>query len=41
MSLKIISPKDDVIIFLKELKEVLTDPNFNVSEDLDILLKKK
>lgn len=41
MSLKIISPENDVIIFLKELKEVLADPNFDVSKDLDILLKKK
>lgn len=41
MSLKIISPENDVIAFLKELKEVLTDPSFDVSKDLDILPKKK
>lgn len=41
MSLKVISLENDVIIFLKELKEVLTDANFNVSTDLDILPKKK
>ncbi|KJS19273.1 MAG: hypothetical protein VR72_19935 [Clostridiaceae bacterium BRH_c20a] len=40
MSLKIISPETDVIAFLKELKEVFTDPNFDASRDLDILLKK-
>ena len=37
---KVISPENDVIMFLKEIKEVLTDPNFDVSKDLDILLKK-
>ncbi|MDT3699454.1 MAG: hypothetical protein RO469_08495 [Thermincola sp.] len=41
MSLKIISPENDVIAFLKELKEVLTDSSFDVSKDLDILPKKK
>lgn len=41
MSLKIVSPKDKVETFLKELKEILMNPNFNVSRDLDILLKKK
>lgn len=40
VSLKIISPETDVIAFLKELKEVFTDPNFDASRDLDILLKK-
>jgi len=40
MSLKIISAETDVISFLKELKEVLVDPDFDVSSDLDILLKK-
>lgn len=40
MSSKVISPENDVIIFLKEIKEVLTDSNFDVSKDLDILLKK-
>lgn len=41
MSTKIISPEEDVAIFLKELKSVLTDPAFDVSKDLDILPKKK
>jgi hypothetical protein len=41
VSLKIISPENDVIAFLKELKEVLTDSSFDVSKDLDILPKKK
>lgn len=41
MSLKVISPENDVRIFLKELKEVLTDPNFDIAKDLDILAKKK
>lgn len=40
MSLKVISAEADVTTFLKELKEVLINPNFNVSTDLDILLKK-
>ena len=40
MSLKIISSENDVIEFLKELKEVLTDSKFDVSRDLDILQKK-
>lgn len=41
MSLKVISPENDIIIFLKELKEVLTNQNFDISKDLDILQKKK
>ncbi len=41
MSQKMISSEEEVKAFLKELKEVLTDISFNVSEDLDILLKKK
>lgn len=40
MNLKIISPESDVIEFLKEIKEILTDKKFDVSKDLDILLKK-
>jgi hypothetical protein len=39
--LKIVSSKDEVETFLKELKEVLMNSNFDVSRDLDILLKKK
>ena len=41
MSLKIVSSRDDVETFLKELKEILVNSNFNVSRDLDILLKKR
>ncbi|MGF7186607.1 hypothetical protein GGQ84_002731 [Desulfitispora alkaliphila] len=41
MSQKIISSEEEVVAFLKELKELLTDPRFNVSKDLDILMKKK
>lgn len=41
MSQKVISPEEEVKEFLKELKEILTDPRFDVSRDLDILLKKK
>lgn len=40
MSLKVISPENDVIMFLKDLKVVLTDPSFDVSMNLDILTKK-
>ena len=40
MSCKIVSSEKDVIEFLKELKEVLTNSNFDVSKDLDILPKK-
>ena len=41
MSLKIISSKQEVKVFLKELKEILTNPDFDTSKHLDILLKKK
>ncbi len=41
MSQKIISQEEGVVTFLKDLKEVLTDPDFDISKDLDILLKKK
>lgn len=41
MSQKIISSEEEVKTFLKDLKELLTDPRFDVSRDLDILLKKK
>jgi hypothetical protein len=37
---KFISSEADIVAFLKVLKEVLTDPDFNVSIDLDILPKK-
>jgi hypothetical protein len=41
MSMKIITAKSDVILFLLTPKGVLTDPQFNLDTDLDILLKKK
>lgn len=41
MSQKIISSEEEVLAFLKELKEILTDPKFDLSKDLDILPKKK
>ena len=41
MSQKKISSEQEVIDFLKELKELLTDPRFDNSKDLDIILKKK
>lgn len=40
MNQKIISTEDEVKAFLKELKELLTDPAFDLSSDLDILGKK-
>lgn len=40
VSQKIISSEADVIAFLKALKDVLTEPVFDISKDLDILLKK-
>lgn len=36
-----ISTKEEVSDFLDELKLVLNDPKFDVSKDLDILMKKK
>lgn len=41
MSQKIISSEVEVREFLKELKELLTDHRFDVSRDLDIMMKKK
>lgn len=41
MSLKLISPKNNVIMFLEELKEILTNPKFDLDNDLNILLKKR
>lgn len=41
MSQKIISSEEEVLAFLKELKEILTSPEFDLSKDLDILMKKK
>lgn len=41
MRQKVISTKDEVEEFLKEIKKILTDPSFDVYKDLDILSKKK
>lgn len=40
MSNKKISSQKEVTIFLKELKQILSDSKFNIETDLDILLKK-
>jgi len=40
VSCKIVSSEKDVLGFLKELKEVLTNSKFDISKDLDILPKK-
>lgn len=41
MSHKIISSEENVQNFIIELKKILSHPNFNIGEDLDLLLKKK
>ena len=41
MSQKMISSEEEVKELLKELKEILTDPRFDIDRDLDILPKKK
>ena len=41
MSQKLISSEEEVKNFLIELRELLTDPAFNIDVDLDVLLKKK
>lgn len=41
MSHKVISPEEEVQRFLNELKAILTDSDFDVRIDLDILPKKK
>ncbi len=41
VSQKEISTEEEVRDFLAKLKELLTDPNFNIEADLDILMKKK
>lgn len=41
MSTKVISSKEEVETFLCELITVLTDPDFDIDNDLDILPKKK
>lgn len=40
-SQKIILSRENVEAFLDELKRILTDKRFDVSKDLDILMKKK
>lgn len=37
---KAIWPRNDVEMFLDELKTIMRSPDFNLKEDLDILLKK-
>lgn len=41
MSHKFVSSEENVQSFIIELKEVLSHSNFNIGEDLDLLLKKK
>lgn len=41
MSHKIISTEGEVKAFIKDLKELLTDPIFDLKKDMDILAKKK
>jgi hypothetical protein len=41
VSNKIISSEEEIKNFLSGIKEILTDPSFNVDVDLDILMKKK
>lgn len=41
MSYKIISTETEVKNFLSDLKEIISDKDFDVSKDLDILSKKK
>lgn len=41
MSNKIISTEEEVNLFLKTLKDVLSNSCFNISTDLDILQRKK
>lgn len=41
MSQNVISSEEEVKDFLKELKELLVDPKFSASRDLDVLPKKK
>jgi hypothetical protein len=41
LSSKIISSQGEVEAFLREIREILKNPNFDIFTDLDILLKKK
>lgn len=40
MSNKICSTKQEVEKFIKELKDVINNKEFNINTDLDILMKK-
>lgn len=40
MSNKIFSTKQEVEKFIKELKDVINNKEFNINTDLDILMKK-
>ena len=41
MEINFTSPKEEVIKFLLELKKVMSNRDFNVNKDLDVILKKK
>lgn len=41
MEINFTSPKEEVIKFLLELKKVMSNRDFDVNKDLDIILKKK
>ena len=41
MDNRVISSEEEVRIFLKDLKEVLSNPMFVITRDLDIMMKKK
>lgn len=41
MEINFTSPKEEVINFLLELKKVMSNRDFNVNKDLDVILKKK
>jgi hypothetical protein len=38
---RVISSEEEVLRFLKDLKEVLSNPKFVITRDLDIMMKKK
>ena len=41
MEINFTSPKEEVIKFLLELKKVMSNRDFDVNKDLDVILKKK
>jgi hypothetical protein len=41
MEINFTSPKEEVIKFLLELKKVISNRDFDVNKDLDVILKKK